>query len=261
MTYENIIISIDEGIATVAINRPRSFNILDAKTLEELYACFRNDISHNEAVKAVILTGKGEKAFCGGADIKAMKGMDVFQATDFSQEGQRVMDAIEDAPKPVIAAVNGYALGGGFELALACDLIIASENAQFAASEINVGITTGWGCSKRLPEAIGAARAKELLFTGAMIDAPTALRLGIVNRVVPADRLNEETIALARQLAGKAVIALALVKKAVNHSRHLDREKAALIESEVFGACFATVDQKEGMTAFEEKRKPVFIGK
>ncbi|MBN1578063.1 MAG: enoyl-CoA hydratase/isomerase family protein [Chitinispirillaceae bacterium] len=261
MTYEHIILAIEGGVATVTINRPRAFNVLNSSALQELKSCFLDELDNNDAVKAVILTGKGEKAFCGGADIKEMKGMDAFQAADFSQSGQRIMAAIEDMLKPVIAAVNGYALGGGLELALACDIVIAAENARFASPEINVGIMAGWGASKRLPEAIGTVRAKELLFTGAMIDAQTAFRLGFVNRVVPLGRLNEEAMSLARQLAEKPPIALELAKRAVNHSLHVDRESAELIESEAFGACFATADQKEGMAAFEEKRKPKFIGK
>ncbi|MBN1308858.1 MAG: enoyl-CoA hydratase/isomerase family protein [Chitinispirillaceae bacterium] len=261
MTYEHITVAIEEGVATVTINRPRAFNVLNSSAVRELKRCIADELGGAGAVKVIILTGQGEKAFCGGADIKEMKVMDAHQATLFSQLGQQVMDAIEDTPKPVIAAVNGYALGGGLELALACDIVIASENARFASPEINVGVMTGWGCSKRLPEVIGPARAKELLFTGEMIDAHTALRLGIVNRVVPAGQLTEEVSSLARQLAGKAAIAMGLAKRAVNNSRYIDRESAELIESEAFGACFQTADQKEGMAAFEEKRKPVFSGK
>jgi enoyl-CoA hydratase len=261
LTGEYIGTAIEHGVATVTINRSRAFNVLNSSALQELKACILDDIGCNPEVKAVILTGQGEKAFCGGADIKEMKAMDAHQATLFSQLGQQVMAAIEDTPKPVIAAVNGYALGGGLELVLACDIVIASENARFASPEINVGIMTGWGCSKRLPETIGTARAKELLFTGEMIDAQTALRLGIVNRVVPAGQLTGEASSLARQFAAKPPIALALAKRTVNHCRHVDRERAALMESEAFGACFQTADRREGMAAFEEKRTPVFTGK
>ncbi len=261
MSYENLIVTIESGVALVTINRPRAFNVLTTAALKELRTCFLDEIGCSDAIKAVILTGKGEKAFCGGADIKEMKNMNVDQALVFSILGQQTVAAIEDSPKPVIAAVNGYALGGGLEMVLACDLVIASESARFASPEINVGVMTGWGGSKKLPERIGAVRAKELLFTGAMIDAETAVKFGLVNRVVPAMRLMEETTIIARQLAGKPSIAIGLVKRTINRSRHVDRDAAAIIESEAFGACFATADQKEGMNAFEEKREPKFTGK
>ena len=261
LTDEVVVTVIENSIATVTINRPQALNVLNTSMLQELKAFFLDNIRNNPDVKAVVITGQGEKAFCGGADIKEMKSMDAHQATIYSQLGQQVVAAIEDTPKPVISAVNGYAFGGGLELVMACDIVIASENARFASPEINVGVMTGWGGSKRLPEIIGPARAKELLFTGEAIDAQTALMLGIVNRVVPAGRLIEEALSLARLLAAKPPIALALAKRTVNHCRYVDRESAAMMEAESFGACFQTADRKEGMAAFAEKRTPVFTGK
>jgi enoyl-CoA hydratase len=261
MPYENILIAIDSNVATVTINRPKAYNVLNAQTLRELRACFLEEIRSNDAIKVAILTGQGEKAFCGGADIKEMKDMNAMQATAFSRLGQQTMAAIEDAPKPVIAAVNGDALGGGLELVLACDLIVAAEHARFASPEINVGVMPGFGASKKLPQIVGAARAKELLFFGGMIDAQNALKLGIINLVVPAERLKEEAFVCACKLAEKPAATMGLMKRVIDRSMNVNRETAALLEAEAFGVCFATEDQKEGMNAFVEKRKPKFLGK
>jgi enoyl-CoA hydratase len=261
MTYENILISIDNNVATVTINRPKAYNVLNTQTLREIHACFIEDIRPNDAVRAVIIAGQGEKAFCGGADIKEMKDMNAMQAIAFSRLGQHTMAAIEDTPKPVVAAVNGDALGGGLELALACDMIVAAKHARFASPEINIGVMPGFGATKKLPQIVGAARAKELLFFGGMFDADNAYKLGIINLVVPAERLKEEAFVCACKLVEKSATALGLMKRVIDRSLSLDRETAALLEAEAFGACFATFDQKEGMNAFVEKRTPKFNGK
>lgn len=261
MAYENIIVTVEDGIATVTLNRPRSFNVLNSQTLHELRSCFHKEINSSDSVNAVIITGEGGKAFCGGADIKEMKDMDAVHAVAFSQLGQKTMTVIEDCPKPVIAAVNGVALGGGFELALACDFILAAKKAQFASPEVNVGVMTGWGGSYKLVQILGKNRAKLLLFTGEIIDTETAYQLGLVNLMVDDERLMEEAIDLAGSLVEKPAMALTLMKRVVNRCQTVDRETAGLLEAEAFGACFATADQKEGMNAFVEKRKPKFIGK
>jgi enoyl-CoA hydratase len=261
MAYENITLAVEDRIATVTLNRPRAFNVLNSQTLHELRSCFYNEINSNDAVGAVIVTGEGDKAFCGGADIKEMKDMDAVHAVAFSQLGQKTMAVIEDCSKPVIAAVNGVALGGGFELALACDFILAAKKARFASPEVNVGVMTGWGGSYKLVQILGKNSAKLMLFTGEMIDTKTAYQLGLVNLMVDDEKLMEEAVDLAGSLVEKPAMALTLMKNVVNRCAAVDRETAGLLEAEAFGACFSTADQKEGMNAFIEKRKPIFTGK
>jgi enoyl-CoA hydratase len=261
MTYNTILFSVDNNIAIITLNRPRSFNVLDTRALHELRDCFYEEIYGNDSVNAVIITGEGEKAFCGGADIKEMKDMEAAEALALAQFGQRTMAIIEDCPKPVIAAINGVALGGGFELALSCDFILAAKKARFASPEVNVGIMVGWGASYKLVQILGKNRAKLLLFTGEMIDSDTAFQLGLINQIVPDEKLMDEALDLAGSLAEKPSVALTMVKRVVNRCGTLDRETAGLLEAEAFGACFSTKDQKEGMNAFVEKRKPIFTGK
>lgn len=255
MKYQNLLLEKKEsGMAVLTINRPQAMNAMNSKVLEELASAV-DDVANDSSVKVLIITGAGDKAFVAGADIAEMKDMVPPEALDFAVRGHAVMDAIERMPKPVIAAVNGFALGGGDELALACDMRIASKRAKFGQPEIKLGITLGWGGTRRLTNLVGPAKAKELIFTGAVIDADEALRIGLVNRVVEPEKLMEETFASANDLAGRSPLTLKFAKHLVN-----DWENTTL-EKEAFSHCFSTHDQKEGMAAFIEKRKANFEGK
>jgi len=260
MTFKNLKISKEEGIATVTINRPEVLNVLNIETWKELGHVF-SDMKGDREVKVVIITGQGEKAFSAGADVKVMKEMNAKEAHNFAQLGQKTLKLIEELDKPVIAAINGYALGGGCELALACDILIASEKAQLGLLEITVGIIPAWGAAKRLPQLVGKFKAKEMIFTGDVIDADKARKIGLVNRVVPANSLMNEVRSLAEKLASKGSIALGLAKSVINKSLDIDLNRAGIIEAEAFAHCFTTEDQKEGMNAFLEKRKPQFKGR
>jgi enoyl-CoA hydratase len=255
--YKFLLLTVEDGVATVTVNRPKALNALNKETLQELEEGFRS-LGDDPQVRVAVLTGAGERAFVAGADIAAMQPLGPAEAREMALLGQRVCENIERCPKPVIAAVNGYALGGGCELAMACDLRIVSENARFGQPEINLGIIPGFAGSQRLTRLIGRGRAKELLFTGDMVDAPEAFRLGLANRVVPAGDLLEETQKLARKIAGKSLAALRLCKEAVNNGVEMDLSRAAACEADLFGLCFATADQKEGMQAFLEKRPAKF---
>jgi enoyl-CoA hydratase len=260
MEFHNLLVEIAENIATVTVNRPKALNALNEETLKELLCCFEG-LENDAEVRAVILTGAGEKAFVAGADIAFMKEMGAVAARDFALLGQKVMSTIEQLSKPVIAAVNGFALGGGCELALACDIRLASEGARFGQPEVNLGVIPGFAGTQRLPRLIGKGRAKELLFTGDMIDAAEAFRLGLVNRVTAAEELLAAARELAAKIAGKGSIAIALCKDAVNNGLEMESDKACRYEADQFALCFATADQKEGMAAFLEKRPASFQGR
>jgi len=260
MEFQNLLLEKCDGIATVTVNRPKALNALNEETLQELLCCFAG-LESDPAVRAVILTGAGEKAFVAGADIAGMREMDAVAARKFALLGQKVMNAIEHLPKPVIAAVGGFALGGGCELALACDIRLASDNARFGQPEVNLGVIPGFAGTQRLPRLIGKGRAKELLFTGDMIDAAEAFRLGLVNRVVPRAELLGAARELAAKIAGKGAIAIALCKDAVDNGLEMESDKACRYEADQFALCFATADQKEGMAAFLEKRPASFQGR
>ncbi len=255
MEYRNILLDKkDSGVAILTINRPQAMNAMNSRALEEL-ALAVDDAANDSSVKVLVITGSGDKAFVAGADIAEMKDMVPPEALDFAMRGHAVMDAIEKMPKPVIAAVNGFALGGGDELALACDMRIASKRAKFGQPEIKLGITLGWGGTRRLTTLVGPAKAKELIFTGAIIDADEALRIGLVNRVVEPEHLMDTALALAGEIAEKSPLTLKFAKHLVN-----DWENTT-VEKEAFSHCFSTHDQKEGMAAFIEKRKANFEGK
>ena len=260
MQFNNLLLEISENIATVTVNRPKALNALNEETLKELLCCFQG-LENDTAVKAVILTGAGEKAFVAGADIAFMKEMGAVAARDFALLGQKVMNTIEHLAKPVIAAVNGFALGGGCELALACDIRLASDNARFGQPEVNLGVIPGFAGTQRLPRLVGKGRAKEILFTGDMIDAAEAFRLGLINRVVPRAELAAAARELAAKIAGKGAVAIALCKDAVNNGMEMESDKACRYEADQFALCFATADQKEGMAAFLEKRPANFQGR
>ncbi len=219
------------------------------------------DVKNDENVRVVVLTGAGEKAFSAGADIKAMAGMTALKARELSLMGERLCLALENLEKPVIAALNGYALGGGLEVAMACDLRIASENARVGQTEINVGLIPGWGGTQRLTRLIGKTKAKELVFTGRMIDAKTAEQLGILNMVVPPDKFKETVRQFALELASKAPVAVRVAKALINKGADISLDSALELEREGFGVVASTEDLKEGVSAFTEKRKPNFKGR
>ncbi|MFH0816824.1 MAG: enoyl-CoA hydratase-related protein [Methanobacteriota archaeon] len=254
---ENKFIKVEQkgAVCLVTMNRP-PMNALSSEMLAELKSAF-HDIKRSKEAKVVVLTGEG-KAFVAGADIAEMKDMDALSAREYGLLGQSVFFHVEKLPQPVIAAVNGFALGGGCELAMSCDMRIASEKAKFGQPEVSLGVTPGFGGTQRLPRLVGRGKAKELIFTGDMIDAAEAYRIGLVNRVVKPEELIAESMKLAELIASKGQVAVRLAKKAVNSGIEVDLKSGCDIEAEIFGVCFSTADQKEGMAAFLEKRKAEF---
>jgi len=260
MEYKNILLSYEGEIGVVTVNRPKALNALNIETLKEMQMGIQEVRNHPEW-KVLIVTGAGEKAFVAGADISEMKDMNSIEALDFSKLGHTTLKMIQDLDRPVIAAVNGYALGGGMEIALACDFIYASENARFGVPEVTLGVFPGFGGTQRLPRLIGKGRAKELILTGKMITAQEAFQMGIVNRIFPQASLMEETKKVALQISGNGAIGVRLAKMVVDAGFNMELTEACSLESYSFGISFATEDQKEGMTAFVEKRKPNFKGR
>src|SRR5512136_536631 len=260
MEYKNILLSMEGEIGILTINRPKALNALNIETLQDIQMGIQ-EVKGNPALKVLIVTGAGEKAFVAGADITEMKGMNSIEALNFSRLGHLTLKMIQDLDRPVIAAVNGFALGGGTEIALACDFIYASENARFGVPEVTLGIFPGFGGTQRLPRLIGKGRAKELILSGKMITAQEAYQMGIVNRVFSQASLMEETKKVALQIAANGSIGVRLAKMAVDTGFNMDLTDALTLESYAFSFGFATEDQKEGMTAFVEKRKPNFKGK
>ncbi|HCW05179.1 MAG TPA: crotonase [Clostridium sp.] len=260
MELKNVVIEKQGKVAIVTINRPKALNALNSETLKELDYIV-DDLENDDAIYAVILTGAGEKAFVAGADITEMKDLNTMEGRKFSILGNKVFRRLENLEKPVIAAVNGFALGGGCELAMACDIRLASEKAKFGQPETGLGITPGFGGTQRLPRLVGTGMAKELIYTGKIIKADEALRIGLVNRVVEVDKLMEEAKNLAETIAANAPIAVKLSKTAINRGVQCDIDTALMYEAEAFGECFSTADQKEGMTAFVERRDKNFQNK
>jgi len=260
LEFKYIIYEKSEGIATITINRPEALNAFNAEVVGEILQALEN-VKVDESVRVVILTGAGERAFSAGADIKAMKGMNALKARELSLMGEKLCSALENLEKPVIAAINGYALGGGLEVAMACDLRIASENARMGQTEINIGLIPGWGGTQRLTRLIGATKAKELIFTGKMIDAKTAEQLGLVNMVVPQEKFREAVRQFALELAQKAPVALKVAKALINKGAEISLDAAIALEREGFGVVASTEDLQEGVSAFIEKRRPSFKGK
>ncbi len=260
MEYRNLIFEASDRIATITFNRPKALNALNPETMRELKVALE-EAAGREDVGAVILTGAGEKAFIAGADISEMKSFTPIQALDFALAGQEVLSFIERMPRPVIAAVNGFALGGGCETAMACDLIVAADTARFGQPEVSLGIIPGYGGTQRLPRLVGRNLAKELVLCGDMITAQRAFEIGLVNRVVPA----AELMAAAREIAGKILsrgpAAVRAAKMAMNRGLDLDLPNACALEASLFAAGFSTEDRLEGITAFLEKRKANFTGK
>ena len=254
MTYETLLYEKADGIATVTINRPESLNALNFKVYAELYEVF-GEIETDNEVRVVILTGSGEKAFVAGSDITEMAPQSSREIASFVDIARQASDRIYYLGKPVIAAINGYALGGGCELTMCCDLRIATEKARFGQPEISVGVIPGAGGTQRLARLIGMTRAKELIYTGDMIDANTALNYGLVNKVVPVENLMTEAREMAAKLLTRSSVILSLAKAAITGGAGMSLPDALSYESQCFALCFATEDQKEGMKAFMEKRK------
>jgi len=263
MTFENLLFERDGSdgrVAIVTINRPKVLNALDSATLDALRRAILT-LAHDDAVRVVIITGAGDKSFVAGADINELAVQTPDGGRDLARAGQHVFGLIESAGKPIIAAVNGFALGGGCELAMACTLRIAADSARFGQPEINLGIIPGYGGTQRLSRLVGKGAAMELLLTGARIGADEALRIGLVNRVVPAAELMNETRSLASELAARAPVAMRYIIDAVNKGLEMPFAEAAAYEATLFGLVASTEDMREGTSAFLEKRTPAFKGK
>ncbi len=260
MSESNLLITISDRIGTITINRPKSLNSLTGEVFAELEQAIA-DLANDDEVAVIILTGAGEKAFVAGGDITRMVTASPEWARDFALLAQRILNLIETCPKPVIAAVNGYALGGGCELAMACDIRIASETAQFGQPEVKLGIIPGFAGTQRLARLVGKGRAKEIIFTGEMIDAAEAHRIGLVNKVVPPRSLMEASREMASIIASRSRTAVRLSKEAIDNGLEMDVARAERYEADLFALCFASADQREGMAAFVEKRPANFSGK
>lgn len=259
MQYENILYEKKATTAIVTINRPKALNALNMQTLEEMYNCL-NEIAADEEVAVVIVTGGGDKSFVAGADISHMQSLNSLEAANFAKLGHKVAGILEGMPQPVIAAVNGFALGGGTELAIACDIRYASENAKFGQPEVNLGVIPGFGGTQRLPRLIGKGLANELIFSGNIIDAAEALRIGLTNKVFSLEELMDKCLELAETIASRGPLAVKLSKQAVNNGVEMDLARACQYEADLFALCFSSEEQKEGMKAFLEKRAPHFKG-
>lgn len=260
MNPKNITLKIENKIAILIINRPEKLNALNTQTVTELFQTFKK-LKQNDDVAVIIVTGSGEKAFVAGADVAEIRNHDEISGRIFSTRGQKVFRYIEKMEKPVIAAINGFALGGGLELAMACHLRIASQDAQFGQSEINLGLIPSYGGTQRLPRLIGQTRALYLLLSGEMIDAKTALDFGLINEVVAPDLLMDHAIKLAQSLIAKPAISVRYILQAVSDGIDKNLDTALTLESELFGNICGTDDMKEGTSAFLEKRQPKFKGK
>lgn len=255
---DNLKIEHSEGVLTISISRPEALNALNLKTLSELITVLQQTYEHKD-YRGIVLTGEGPKAFVAGADIKELSALTHDQALAFAQNGQRLFKLLEDCPKPVIAAVNGYALGGGCELAMACHLRIASENAKFGQPEVNLGIIPGYGGTQRLTQLVGRGKALELMMTGDMISATAAKEIGLVNHVVPQDQLISFTRDLMGRILAKGPVAVSSVIRSVNAGFNFE-QAGYEAEAGYFAACTMTSDFKEGTSAFIDKRQPQFKG-
>ncbi len=260
MSYENVLYEVRKGCAHVVVNRPERLNALDRATILEIGSATQRAVE-DPAVRVLVLSGSGEKAFVAGADIREMASMSASEAQDFSREFQGTLTRLERSPKPVLAAIRGFALGGGCELALACHLRLAADSARFAQPEVKLGLIPGAGGTQRLQRIVGRGRALELVLTGEIIDAAEAWRIGLVNRVVPAAELDREVEAWVERLAARSPMALGRALEAVHAGGEVSLSEALRLESALFGLCFATEDMREGTAAFLEKRPPSFPGR
>ncbi len=260
MAYENLQLNTEDGVALLTLNRPKALNALNSQTLQELEQALRQ-VAQDGSLRALILTGAGEKAFVAGADISEMAAFTPEQARDFATTGHRVLALLEGLPIATVAAVNGFALGGGCELALACDLIYASEKARFGLPEVGLAVIPGFGGTQRLTRLVGKVRAKELIFTGDMVDAAKAREVGLCLDVLPADKLLEHCKGVAKKIASRGPLAIAQAKRAVEFGADADLRAASELERQAFALLFGSEDQREGMKAFLEKRPAVFKGR
>ena len=260
MEFKNLLFKQEEGIGFVTINRPDKLNALNIETIRELEDLFTH-LKDNQEVKVVIITGAGEKAFVAGADIEELSKLNMMEGKEYSLRGQRVFSLIENLGKPVIAAVNGYALGGGTELALACHIRIASEKAMFGQPEVKLGLIPGYGGTQRLARLVGKGKALEMILTGDMITAQQALEIGLVNKVVSTEELLSACKDIAKKIMNNSPIAIKYALETVNNGLDKSLEEGLRIEAELFGMVCGTEDSKEGTSAFLEKRKPDFKGK
>ncbi|MCQ4725175.1 enoyl-CoA hydratase-related protein [Anaerotignum faecicola] len=259
-TLNNLIVEMDGAIAVVTINRPKALNALNAETLEEIKKTMEC-IGEDEAVKGVIITGAGEKSFVAGADISQFVPLDAIGGRKCAELGQAACSSIEKLEKPVIAAVNGYALGGGNEISMACDIRIASTKAVFGQPEVNLGIMPCFGGTQRLTRLVGYGYAKEMIFTARQVKADEALRIGLVNKVVEPEELMSAAKEMMNTILSKAPIAIAMCKVAINRGKEMDLDDALELERDVTGLLFSTADKTEGVDAFLNKRKAEFTGK
>jgi enoyl-CoA hydratase len=259
MAFETLQVDREGPVVAVTLNRAKQLNAINRVMVRELDEV-ATELEGDHTARVVIVTGAGDRAFLAGADITEFQGPTPVQALAFSQRIQRLYSRIEALPQVTLAAVNGFALGGGCELTLCCDLVLASETARFGQPEINLGVIPGAGGTQRLARLVGLHRAKEICYLGEMIDAAEAYRIGLVNRVVPADRLLAEARALAEKLAARAPVALRMIKEAMNDGYDLDLPKGLALEAKAWAVAFSTADKREGVAAFLEKRKPAFTG-
>lgn len=259
MSYEMILYEVQDGVALITVNRPKVMNALNPGVVQELIAAF-TEVEKDDSIKCAVLTGAGGKAFVAGADIAAMRDMPSLDARGFSRLLQKLTLLMEEIPKPVIAAVDGFALGGGTEISLACDFIYASDKSKFGQPEINLGIIPGAGGTQRLTRLVGKSWAKELCLTGDIIDVSLAKEIGLVNRVFPSEELMGAVMKTAKKIASKGRVSTRAVKELVNYGFDLPLDHALRLEAEAFATCFSSPDQKEGMSAFLEKRKAEFNG-
>lgn len=260
MELKNLLFAVEDGVAIITFNRPKALNAMNSETMGELFEAV-NICKKDDSIKAIILTGSGDKAFVAGADISQMQDLRPKEALAFMEMGQETLRALETLPKPSIAAINGFALGGGTEISLACDMRFASEAARFGQPEILIGLIPGWGGTQRLSRIVGMGRAKELVLGGGQIDAKRAYEIGLVNQIFPAEQLMDATKKFAKRLAGMPAFAVKMAKHAINFGYDLSLDNANRLEVECCAQCFSTDDQKEGMKAFLEKRNPNFQGK
>jgi enoyl-CoA hydratase len=260
MAYETLLYEKRNGIGYVTANRPEKLNALNRKVIEEMLACFQA-LEKDDEVRAVILTGAGEKAFVAGADINELTVQTPVEGKEYSLRGQKLLALIENLGKPVIAAINGYALGGGCELALACTLRLASEKARLGQPEVKLGIIPGYAGTQRLPRLVGKGRALEMILGGEPVTAQEAYRIGLVNQVVPAPELMAAAEKLAQKIMANAPLAVKFALEAVNHGLEMSEAEGQFLEATLFGLCCTTADMKEGTRAFLEKRPAKFVGK
>jgi enoyl-CoA hydratase/3-hydroxyacyl-CoA dehydrogenase len=258
--YESLIVKKEEGIGWITLNRPHRLNTLTSDMVDEMHSVL-NDFEADKDVRCIVITGAGDKAFSAGADVTAFQGLTPATAAEASAKGQALYSRLEKIGKPVIASLNGYALGGGLEMAIACDFRLASENAEMGQTEAALGLIPGWGGTQRLVRMIGLPKAKELIMLGTRITAEEAAKLGLVTKVVPKAKLQEETVALAKRLADGPPVALRLAKETINFGTQVPLDIGLKLEAEAFGIVLSTKDVMEGVSAFMSKRKPEFKGK